>query len=569
MRDSEITSLWPGGVNSLLHPAAIGKGQYYWGENVVCRGGIIQTRPGWLLRASVLGERLQGFAIFTPRNSQARLVVAVDGKIYFAEFPAYEFRQLAGVAFDPQAEFVVFQNATRSVERLPDGRLRTITPTPVLMMQDGTTRAAYWDGSTAQHLNPAAPRLGTPIGLWMAWSGSRLWVAKGNRIYAGDILDPTTASETVYLAERSAFDLPGDCTGLIETANQTGLLAFTQKTTTAFQSYIRERADWPLTKDFQKVIIPGIGNIAPRAAVNQYGKTYIFSEAGYVSLDAALHAQQSSRLVTEDNPMARSKRLLSPRPLPACAVAFENYLLLSVPAGDKYNAQTWACDQSPIDGQPPAWCGIWTGARPAQWATGRVGGRDRCYFAAFDKNSFGDTHIHIWEAFQPGREDEGGAITCQMETAMMNFGDFVQFKFAEIEVCELLGDANLKVYVGGARGGWTEIADFDMQAEIGSIGSSMQLELTTESLLQAFKPQSRLKRTRELTPAEISCMAEQGGDPKGSDYYFQLLLEWRGRMGIRQVEWFLSEAKKTGKGKCETSEAGQHNAVNAEGEKVT
>lgn len=569
-RASKVTKLWTGGCNSLLHPADIGANQYYWGENVVNRGGIVQTRPGWLLKASILGERLQGFCIFTPRDSQARLVVAVDGKVYFAEYPSYEFRQLGGVGFSPTAEFVVFCNAIRSIERHTDGTLEIITPTPVLMMQDGTTRAAAWDGSAARHLNPAAPFYGTPIGLFMAWTGSRLWVSKGNRVFASDIVDPTSFSENTYLAERSNFDLPDDCTGMIETASQSGLLAFTRKSTTAFKSFIHDRTQWALTDEFQKVIIPDVGNTAPRALVNQYGTTYLMSEAGYLSLDAALLTQRTNRLVTQDNPMMRSKRILSPRMLPACAAAFENYLLVSVPAGDKYNAQTWAADQNPVDGEPPAWCGVWTGARPAEWATGKVGGRDRCFFAAFDKNTFGDTQIHIWEGFDQAREDEGGPISCQMETGMIPFGDLVAFRNAEIDVCEMLGDVNLKVYVGGQRGGWTLILDHDMQAEKGSIGSSFQLILDTATVLEAYKPQSRQVRTNDLGAGDVACSPEQSPtDKMGSDEYFQLLLEWRGRMGVREIRWFVEPLKKTTQGKCEPSEAGQHNAVDSAGDKVT
>lgn len=566
-RANKTTELWTGGCNSLLHPSAVGDRQYYWGENVVNRGGIVQTRPGWRVKASIPGAKLQGFTVFTPRNSTARLVVAVDGKIYIAEYPGYAFRRLAGVSFDAQAEFVVFKAAVQSVKQNPDGSLRAITPTPMLMMQDGTSRAAYWDGSGAAHLDPSAN--GTPVGLWMEWTSSRLWVMRGRRIYVSDIADPTTFSENTYIAERSNFDLPEEGTGLIETADQTGLLAFTAKNTTAFKSYIHKRTEWANTPDFQKVIIPGIGNVAPRALRNQYGTTYFLSERGFVSLNAALYAQQSSSLVTQDNAMMRSKRGMSPRPLPACACAFENYFLVSVPSGDKYNAHTWALDQNPVDGSGSSWCGIWTGARPVEWATGNVGGRERCFFAGYDKTPFNDTQIHIWEAFHPSREDEGGRVSCQFETGMMSFGQLVRFRYAEIDVVEMLGSVNLKVFVGGSKGGWTQIADIDMQAEKGSIGSAQQLTLDTSSILQTYKPQSRRVKTEEFGSDDAACSPEYKGNKEGVDDYFQLLFEWRGRMGIRKVEFVVDpEAPQNKKGACEASEEDANNAVNAEGEEV-
>jgi hypothetical protein len=316
--------------------------------------------------------------------------------------------------------------------------------------------------------------------------------------------------------------------------------------------------------------VPGVGNIAPRALVNQFGTTYFFSEAGYLSLDDALHSQVSSRLLTQDNAMMRSKRGLSPRMVGACSTAFENYLLVSVPSGDKWNAHTWVADQNPADNLPPSWCGIWTGARPAQWATGRVGGRDRAYFAAYDKTPYADTHIHIWEAFQPGREDEGGAITSQFETGMISFGQPVTFKHADIEIAELLGDANLKVFVGGKRGGWTQIADMDFQAEVGSIGGAYQTEIDTSSTLEAYKPQGRKVSTKAASAGDVGCTPEQGDNTALVDEAFQLLFEWRGRMGIKSAELFVdTNAPKNTQGKCEPSEAGQTNAVNAEGLKIT
>lgn len=569
MRDAKTSKFWSGGCNSLIHPTDIGDRYYAWGENIVNRGGIAQNRPGWKVRSSLPGLRLQGFCIFTPRNSTARLVVAVDGKIYYAEYPGYVFVQLTALSFSASAEFIEFQSAVQSVQRNPDGTLKIITPTPVLIIQDGENRTGYWDGSTAKHLNPEAPNYGTPIGLWMAWTSSRLWVMSGRRLYASDIADPTTFSENTYLAERSNFDLPDEGTGLIETADQTGLLAFTKTTTTSFQSYIHKRTDWALTKDFQKVIIPGVGCVAGRTARNQFGTTYFLSDRGFVSLNAALYTLRDNKLDTQDGAMMRSKRNLSPRLTAACAVAFENYFLVSVPSGDKYNAHTWALDQSPLDGAPPAWCGIWTGARPAQWATGRVGGRERCFFAAYDKTALEDTHIHIWETFQDDREDEGGPVSCQFEDRLITGDDLASFKYAEIEVVELLGDCNLKVFVAGTRGGWVQIADIDLQAEKGSIGSVYQRKITLSSILRAFKPQARTVKTREFTPKDAQCSPEYSGAAAGIDKGFSILLEWRGRMGVREIKYYFGDTPQNPKGQCEPSEADEHNAVSDHGVTIT
>lgn len=566
-REATTLKVWTGGCNSLIHPTEISPREYAWGENIVNRGGIVQNRPGFKLKASIAGTRVQGFCIFTPRSSTARLVVAVDGKIYQAAYPRYEFIQIAGLQFSATAEFIVFQPATKSVKRNPDGSLTIITPTPVLMIQDGENRCGYWDGATAKHLNPDAPDLGTPIGLWMAWTSSRLWVMKGRRIYASDIADPLTFSENTYLAERSNFDLPDDGTGLIETADQTGLLAFTARTTTALKSYIFDRTQWATTPDFQKLIVPGVGNVAPRSARNQYGETYWQSERGFVSLNAALYTQRNNHLETLDGAMMRSKRNLSARLTAACACAFENYFLVSVPSGSKHNAQTWALDQSPMDGAPPSWNGVWSGVRPIEWAVGHVGGRERCFFASYDATPVNDTHIHIWEAFSSDREDEG-KLTCQFETGIITYEAKQLFKYAEIEVTELLGDVNLKVYVGATRGPWYLICDTDLSAEIGSIGGVYQSIIDLNTILEAYKPQSRTVKTKEFTPDSESCPPEFSGDSANADKGFSILCEWRGRMGVREIRAVFGDTPQNMLGACAGTEAGEINAVTDTGERA-
>lgn len=568
MRTPVSQKFWIGGCNSFIHPTDLRPGQYAWGENVVNRGGIIQTSPGKKVRASIAGSKLQGLCFFTPRNSDTKVVAVVDGKAYFGAYPDYEMRQIQGLNFDPYAEIVHMEPTVRSAKRNADGSIALITPSPTLMFTDGAGRVGCWDGITARHLSPNAPDYGPPAGcLWSAWSGSRWWVAVGNRVVASDIVDPLSFSENQYLAERSNFDLPGDCTGLKETASSTGLLAFTKDSTTAFKSYIYDRTVWTQTQDFQKVIIPGVGCVAGRSLVNQYGETYWMTDRGLISLNAALHSQQSSSLDVIDGAMMRSKRCLSPNLGGVAGCAFENYLLMSAPYADRYNGHTWVLDQVPINGnRAPAWNGVWSGVRPAQWATGKIGGKDRCFFASYDKSPLNDTHIHIWEAFQQSREDEGGAISCQVELAPVVSDELISFKYCEIEVVELLGDVVLDIFVGGTKGPWVPIGTIRLQAEKGSMGSSFQRTFTKTDILKAFKPQARTVRSQELVAQGAECNPESE-NIAGRDKGFSILLEWRGRMGIREVRVFYDgESAKPSKGGCHASEGDEHNAVTERGE---
>lgn len=564
-RSTEAISFWTGGLNSWLHPSSIAKNQYAWGENVINRGGLVQTRPGYKFRGSKLGSNAQGGCIFTPLNSTARIVIAVDGKIYAARWPALEFVEVPGLTFNPDVKQIVFETAIQSVENRPDGTIRALgTPKPVLMIQDGVTRCGYWDGVESGHLDPGENQ--TPIGLWMVWAYSRLWIASGSKVIACDIANPLSNTENTYIAERSNFELPGECTGLIKAHDSIGIIATTKTSTTAFKGYILDRTDWQVTEDFQKEIAPGVGCVAGKSMVNQYGKTYWFSDRGMISLDSAIFSQQSSKLVTLDSAMNRSKRNLSPDLSGICAGTFGDFLLMSVPSGSRWNAHTWVADQAPMEDQSneSAFCSVWTGIRPVQWFSGRVGAKQRLFCLSYDATQRDDTNIHLWEAFHESREDADHAISCQFETMMLTSASDIAFKFAEIEAIEILGGVDVRFYVGGIGGPWIPIGSTHVEAEKGSLGSTYQTILSKETILEAFKPQSRSLKTTEFVNQGFDCHPEikTHGKSKG----FQILVEWDGQFGIREIRiHFDTLAPQVNKGGCIEDET-LPNAVNEQGE---
>lgn len=559
---------WTGGVNSLINPADIPPNQVAWAVNTINRGGIIQTRPGFRLASSVLGRNLQGFCVFKPINSLSRLVIAVDGKIYWAEWPGLVFKELTGITFKPDAPIIEMCSCLQSVTRNPDNSLRIIEPIRQLIISDGVNKAVAWDGTTTKILDATGPTYETPVGLWMVWTSSRLWISNGSYVRVSDIGNPLSFYEDQFLATKSFFELPDSVTGMIETANERGLLVFTKSTTTVFKSFVRDRKSWGTTPDFQKLVFPGIGCVGGRTACNQYGLTYWYSRLGLVSLDAAMNTDHTSKLLAIDPQMTRSKRTLSPDMSRACAISFENLLFVSVPSGSKYNEHTWVLDQSPMEGlaEGTAWAGIWTGVRPVQWGKGRVGGKDRNYFASYDYSEAHDTKIHVWESVQDDHKDAGGAITCQVQMPVIASPRTMRFKYAEFEVVELLGDVSLTVFVCGMRGPWMKIGEFQLQAEEGSIGSVDQVILSDTSILRAFKPQSRTMRTEEFSSQNMKCTPEATGVMPGIDKGFALLFEWKGRMGIRDVRMVVDDVADSDRGKCSPSEKGQINIVYETGE---
>ncbi len=554
-RNSFPTKFWTGGVNSLIFPGDISSTEYAWGENVINRGGVVQTRPGFRLCASIIGNNLQGFASFTPLNSTPRLVCAVDGHLYVGRWPATEFVKVSNIEFDPHAKLVHICQCTRSTRRNADGSISIVEPYRMLIISDGTSRAWSWDGSTSVKLNPGAPAFQTPIGTWMIWTASRLWIACGSQVRASDLGDPTSFFDDTVLATRSYFTLPNVISGMIETANERGLLVFTENTTTVFKSYILDRLSWGSTQDFAKLVFPNIGCDAGRTACNQYGMTYWHSTLGMVNLDAAMNTDHTSKLTPVDDLMMRSKRNLAPDMSGACAIAFDNILLMSMPSGGKLNEQTWALDQSPLGSileSITAWAGIWTGIRPVQWATGRLCGHRRLFCASFDKRPVNGTYVHIWEGMRDERVDAEGRISCLFEMAVAESDRLHVFKYAEFEVVELLGEVHLDVYVCGTRGPWIQYP-------------YIRQIITNETILQSYKPQSRTDRTEEFSSQGKADSPENSGNRPGLDKGFRLLFVWKGRMGIRAVRLILNKAQESDRGKCSPSEEGQINIVNEEG----
>lgn len=572
-----------GGVNSALPAHVIPDNQYFWGDNIVNRGNIVQTRQGYRLvePVDIDGNTLpignaQGFTIFQHTDLAMYMVWAIDGLIYQSKEPFQSFQRIPNLRFDATAPMVSFQATKKGAEYDSSGVLQLIKPYNVLIIQDGRTRAGFWDGGLSGHLDPSINQ--TPTGLWMEWSGSRLWVARDHRVFASDILDPLSFTEGQYLAEKDGFWFQYPITGMIEAASSEALLVFTDRNTSAIQSYIRNRSEWQLTPDFQKEILPGIGCVAGKSLINWFGFTWWLSADGLTNLDSALNTYRTGRMAYRDNEMMRSKSNLSPVTTYACSGSFENYLLVSVPSADLFrNRHTWVMDASVANllngASLPCWNGIWTGIRPVQWATADINGKRRIFCLSHDDSIYNGTQNHIWEAFDSSREDNNGPISCSMETrCVIQDGDFRQFKFAELDVSELDGDVDLQVYFGGTKGPWFKILDTHLQAEHGSINSILQLEIDDNSIIQSFNPQTRIVRTQEVSGGSFDRANDVCGIESNRhgnlDKGFALRIDWSGRMGISRIKFFTDAESTSAQGKCAVSEEGEHNIITDKGEGI-
>lgn len=560
-----------GGMDSYTLPSALTDREYVAGMNVTCRGGIVQTRPGTRSLSQVVGSaiRVQGFAAFTPTGGIPHLVAAVDGRIYVSQQPFDEVRQLTNLRFNPTSRYVVFETCLKSTDYTADGELIFLDrPYNVLMIQDGATRAAYWDGSSSGHLNPTPSGrtdengeiLTEPgfdetfIGLFMRWSGNRLWVARQGQIFASDFGNPMKFTEAQYINEGRSFYLTGECTGMIETPDQSGLIVFTADNGTLFKTSIQDRQLWLQTVDFQKVIFPDIGCVAPFSPIRQYGLIWWFSAQGLINSDQALALYRTSRIDYQDTEMMCSKGNLGPDLGGICTAAFENYLLVSVPSGDVYNRHTWCLDQSVLEDGAKAWDSYWTGWYPHQWATARMDGHERVFFLAKDDNGC----VKIWEANQPDRTDNGAPITCFAQLKPHLFGEIdsqKRFLYAEIFAQEILGDVSVLIGVGGLKGAFFRAGLKEIVATKGAVYATSLYDINT--CMYGNRPQSRTIVTQENPdPGYCNTCGVESNLPNSIDREFGLLVVWSGRLGITGYSLTAAKYEETTSGACEPVETG-------------
>lgn len=566
------------GCDSYTSPTELGDTELIMGQNVTCRGGIVQTRPGSKSYYCMPDGNLQGFKVFIPDNGVAHHVFAVDGAIYVSAAPFTSYRRLWNLQFSKTAKYVSWAVCLKSTDYDNEGTLFVLDkPYSVLIIQDGLTRAGYWDGGNSGHLNPAAAPFPdntdvvpgfneTPIGLWMIWSGNRLWVSRGNQIFAGDIGNPMKFTETLYLNEGRAFNLSGPCTGMIEVpadaAGAKGFIAFTETDGTLFASYIQDRTTWLATPLFQNTILPQIGCVAPRSLITQYGLNWWFGPRGFTNINSALRQNITSRIDYQDNEMFSSKAYLGPDLSRICGSFYENYLMLSVPSGDVLNRHTWVLDQAPFENNAAAWPGFWTGWRPVEWSRGIINGSERIFFASIDY----DGKNRVWEAMLPEKTDNGCRITCYAQLREHAAGNLNQKKYdwSKFFLSQIYGEVDLNLYVASTKGSYQFQKNYHIVATAGQIFADQQYS-EAGPLMMGNTVQTRTIRTPSgQEDNDCNRCGVESVEGNLIDYAFTHLLVWSGQMGIKAYQMHMIESPERQDGDCEEAEV-QPRTLNAAG----
>lgn len=574
---------WTTGLDSFSEPMIVSASSYRWSTNTVSRGGSIRTRQGLNCIPTNVDGKPRGIAVFTPNNGIPAIVVAIGSNIYKSDYPFTDgFELIAGINFNSFGPVIMKQcviNATTNA----DGSRTIVDPLPVLMIGDGQTRTAYWDGTTARHLDPSINE--TPVFKWMEWSNNRLWGSNGKSVRASDLANPLQFLEEDILAEGGSLNFPSEVTGIGQTSDFKNLLVFTDQTTSAIQSNILDRFQWALTPGFQSMIFPNIGCASGKSVINQYGTTWWMSHGGLISIDQAVQTYRSSRIHFQDQAMSWSKGNLSPNISDICAGTYENYLVISVPSGDIYNSHTWVMDQSwgleqAISDvyaavRAPRWDGIWTGIRPVEWVTAIVNGRNRCFVLSYDYPSTGsnDPQSNVWEAFVPSRLDVSRSVAighpisnddanyrpiyASVETRLLGMdGQYKSFRFAEIDIGEIEGVVNLSASVAGRRGGYKQILSKELVASQWNMVNGRTTISTDTFEFDSFRPQARVVRSvsDNHQTGDNSYEGVESNYERLCDYGFSLLIEWTGQLSIRGARIYCDPYPQDIEGVCEVDE---------------
>lgn len=533
------------GVNSNLHPSFLNVNQTSWAINTINKGGIIDTRPGYVSRLRLPDGKAQGMTSFTPTDGELNLVMAVSGRIYVSQFPFDTYSVLPGIVFNAFVDHIAFKEAIQA-------RVGAviIDPIAVLIMQDGVSKAAYWDGTTNRHLDPGGTSNETVPGLWMEWIGNRLWVARGRQLFASDIFDPLHFNETGYIGGGGSFQaMDGDViTALARTADSRSLLVYTIHNTTVIRANITDRASWPTTIDFISLLFPGVGCSAGKSIFYHGGELWWWSVEGARRFTAVGNAISSSRNTVSSIEMKRSFDNLSVQVQNrVCGMTFGTFLGFSIPSGDVFNRHTWVLDtstNSQLTGESPfAWLGIWMGTRPVEWITANIRGQDRAFYISQDVCG-----IRLWEAFQEDRTDNGGRIFCAVEFPGLVFGQktaFKTFMYTEYHLSKLSGDVSITTAYRGDWGCWK------LNAEINLCATHCFTNLNCDSPNPTIMVQNRYFKTQE---ALHSCQTREGTYSEDIGTYFQNRIRWYGKNAVRLYKSSAREFQESSTGSCAKSD---------------
>jgi hypothetical protein len=308
---------------------------------------------------------------------------------------------------------------------------------------------------------------------------------------------------------------------------------------------------------------------------------------GVISYDRALTSNLTTIILTADGEMQRSKNLLAGDMSSVAFGAWENVLLCAMPASYPLNRHTWVMDAGIAEKlnntAGMSWTGIWTGTYPVQFVSPIVNGTQHNYELSYSSGFLAlqagespspqpetnlplQANIHLWQNFVPNQlDDVEGPIHCSVETKAytLTTDDYYRFVFAEFMIVQLKGVVPFQVFVTGLAGNYQPLFSTTLRADIGPWGNPSQEVLLyyvaqgQTSIFENYRRQVRHLRSQEFvvheSPDQAACVEIQRLD--GVDKAFQLMMQWQGRLGIRQLKFFYDRQLQSPQGVCPIDES--------------
>jgi hypothetical protein len=155
-------------------------------------------------------------------------------------------------------------------------------------------------------------------------------------------------------------------------------------------------------------------------------------------------------------------------------------------------------------------------------------------------------------------------VHCSVETRAFTLAtdDYYRFVFAEFMIVNLKGVVPVQVYVMGLAGNYQKLFETTLRADVGIWGNPTEdsrlyyVANGRSTEFETYRRQVRHMRTQEFIVNDsldnASCI--EINRLNGVDKAFQLMIQWQGRMGLRQLKFFYDRQLQSPQGQCPTDE---------------
>lgn len=413
-----------GGIDSGFPASLIQLNEAAWAVNATMRGGFLTPRPGIRKRImrftseEVLTNfktgRFQGAGTYltTDANTGAPityLATSVGGRIFLTNLNNNYLTQDISITGDinqADVRHAWFQQAENW-----------------LIVQNRSDAPFLYNGSVSRR---AAGQGEVPLGGPMAYGKGRLWVARDNLYFGGDLVNTKTDAvikftENDYLNEGGAFAVAnGNITGMAFAANldtslgDGDLLVFNTTSAYAFDAPV-DRTTWKnLQYPIQRFALLKYGSMNHEGIATVNGDLFFRAQDGVRSLKYARRDFEEWGNTPISRQATRALQYDTESRLSECStVTFDNRMLMTVQPQKDTGHGTWhrglvSLDFYLVSGMGrklnPAWEGVWTGLRILRIITAQVNNVTRCFIYALNDSD----EIELWEVSKQSRFDHDG-----------------------------------------------------------------------------------------------------------------------------------------------------------------